>query len=496
MVVNLRLSSILFIFLPSIFHTSKQTACKDYLLDVIIHLKQEIHQIFTECSSIDILLHSKLLEHLTRYSSVPSFFRTDFDIPSGFVIMDVNDVKNDTQLSFPTKYHRPCSMLVTETVNEIDSGTQDPQTLLHMMPYNIHRSFFVLYAFQTNLSDVVLGQISALVSQLQHTLLLACTDNADSVAIFKGSALTNMSEIGYYRKSSGFAVTKPLFSHLEEDLEGRTVYALTCVVCNPDKELYERLGFWDNFVYGFIHAMCVKFNATLDSEQVFGVPGNGLKEDGSWDDFVGPLVDGSAMLSTMIKPNLLVETVAYFTMPYLYDGAAFVTGPPMMKTNTDISVLKAPLNVNVWIVFILSLISVFACLELVAHLHQENYAHRKILIAVLTPIVDQNAFTSKFGRTTNDGIVNIMIGLWLLCLIVVSCAYRSELLSAIVIPKYIMPPQTFAQLVESDYEIGGIFYSNFMENELRAANNTVSRKIMENIYEYDYIDPPVSCWSW
>ena len=79
--------------------------------------------------------------------------------------------------------------------------------------------------------------------------------------------------------------------------------------------------------------------------------------------------------------------------------------------------------------------------------------------------------------------------------IVIGCAYKSDLTAFIVKPAFVHPPTTFEELVRSEYKIGALFYSGNLEEHFLGLNNSMSRAIQKRVYEYDFLEPDVSCSS-
>ena len=100
-------------------------------------------------------------------------------------------------------------------------------------------------------------------------------------------------------------------------------------------------------------------NATpeFELEPVFSLPSDGLNEEGDWDYWAQPLLDGSAAISTLMRHSILVSKVVHFSRPVAHDSCCFITGKPRKVENPELfSKLIAPLGFEVWILGLISLI--------------------------------------------------------------------------------------------------------------------------------------------
>ena len=90
---------------------------------------------------------------------------------------------------------------------------------------------------------------------------------------------------------------------------------------------------------------------------MFSLLSDGLNEEGDWDDWAHPLVDGSAAISTLMRHSVLVSKVVHFSRPIAHDSCCFITGKPRKAANLEFfSKLIAPLSFEVWLGSLISLI--------------------------------------------------------------------------------------------------------------------------------------------
>ncbi|CAG7817158.1 unnamed protein product, partial [Allacma fusca] len=260
------------------------------------------------------------------------------------------------------------------------------------------------------------------------------------------------------------------------------------LILDLDNENFHKTGIWEDAYMAVTYEALGRFNVSFETSSAMGIPTGDQNEDGEWDDFTNPLVDGSSAVSTVIKPTYLKGEVIYLTKDYMHDSAIFISAPPLQTKFGSLSVLKDPLEYEVWMGFLISISSMIAVLQAIIYLRIGKLAYRTIAQIVLYPILDQMAFThqSKSGFS-KDRVVNVMVGTWYLSLIVLACAYKSKLISAIVCPHYITRPQNFAELAASKYDIGIVFYTGFLENDFRELNTSVNAEIARRAVEYDYL---------
>ena len=109
----------------------------------------------------------------------------------------------------------------------------------------------------------------------------------------------------------------------------------------------------------------------------------------------------------------------------------------------------------------------------------------------MSTLIDQSVLgIPRIAKAVQSSLSRVTIGFWFLLLIIVSCAYKSKLMSSIVVPKFHYPPRTFLELENSDYKIGALFWVRAVEDQFIALDNHVGRSITSRSRskEYPYID--------
>ena len=307
------------------------------------------------------------------------------------------------------------------------------------------------------------------------------------------------------------------------NFQGLPMIATVCPICDKSLERFERTGQWNDYATETMYELARYANATLEPVAVFGAPRTGLTPDGDWDDFALPLIDGSGVVTQLLEPTDYNRRYLLSSSPIYFDNVAFITAHPKRLRFASLARLAAPLRLNIWVGMGLSFVFLFIALEMVIQAYRKLEFKRrarcvrkasfvltaieKSLIweavpdhhwhwtafALVSSALDQVSILSgAFARNVDGNASRLLFSLWYLILIVIGCAYKSILTSTIVKPVYVHPPATFAELVESDYKIGAIFYTGNLDANFAALNNSVSRAIQERVHEDNFLEPDVS----
>ncbi|CAG7817669.1 unnamed protein product, partial [Allacma fusca] len=269
-------------------------------------------------------------------------------------------------------------------------------------------------------------------------------------------------EKGYSDKLSPVDVWKHLFviNPRKFNYEGNGMEALVCAVCDKHLIEYERTGKFTHVVVAKIFEFSKYINSSLRLIPIRFLPQESNIKDGDWDDFIKPLLNGSAAISTIIRLAPGHLPILYETMYSSEEGVRFVTGTPQRILHNSIYRLTSPFSLSVWISSLWCIVTVFLTLEIIIRYQIDHFQclSRKFrqgekyrrhhssntLIAILQPIVDQNALSSiTFSKSIKNNFGRVLIGMWFLLLISLGCVYKSKLIQMVVMPRYHQPPSTF-----------------------------------------------------
>ena len=402
---------------------------------------------------------------------------------------------------YSARYRRPYSVVYFKLDPFLNGEKVIPSNAIGDWPDNIAlrtaspmtQTFFVFYTFNSRWQATDVYAFSNLTALILHSVFIVPA--GQTVQIFKDipqlprTGLTSLGHFSTNRKFKSDRNDDPkLFTEIMS-FHGEPTLVLTHAHGTPDPHLLETTGVLSGIMYGPIYKMLTRFNATFVAEEIFGVPGVGTDEHGNLDNFIIPLVEGTAAMTAVLKGNAEISKYVYLSHPYLHDGVKFTTGLPQKKKIKSLHALRNPFGRTLWLVACFTAVSMVITLEIISHVHQHESSKRKLFWAILQSILDQQCFSDK--RMTQDMAVHMSMGAWLLGLIVIGCAYKTRLTAVITIPRYTFPPRTFEELLASSYDIGAVMYTNSLENDVKFSKNAISAALQDRIFEYDYLEPYV-----
>ena len=497
----------------------------DSLLQVFNRIEENIQTTFPHCTQLNHILglKSSMLNNLPNAVSLQHGSKSR-DSVSAVLNIDLSPTANNIgdfyihyviENKYFFKYHQPCSVVLdeldhslldnTDRLNNATVGQRWPERILPLLPNKVQNTFFIFF---TSVIPADPEQYKSKVNQLMHetSMILhsafVIPEEMDIISVLKGLPRNSQGDLKlistYHSISNEFAWedSQNLFYKMYTNFHADAAISLFCIVCRYDGEVYKRTGIARNNIAVSWHEVHEKFNLTSVREEIFGVPNTGVKlneEDPEdidmmeYDDFLLPVVEGTAAMSTLIITSPYIEDVVYSTRPYFYDAMCFITGPPKQHRIDSIFVLREPLDDPVWIGFAISFFAVILTIETFMYNGKGERRRLQALAATFRPVLDQSgAFT---GRVKSSG-VKAILGTWLFALIVLGSGYKSKLVSTIVIPHYDYPPRTFVELEKSDYKIGAIYYHKVL-HDFTVFNTTVNVNLMKRASEIDFLGADV-----
>ena len=484
-------------------------------------IASHIKNTFPHCSHLIQVFesHSDFLKTATEASQLLQYM--DATNQPGRLIIDLSPTANsgDPYIRFFIenryffKYHQPCSVVFyelnsplldnAEHLNNATFGRRWPERALPLLPNNVQTSFFVFFSSHaSNDPRTYKSRVNDFMHQtgmILHAVFLIPQDTGE-IKVLKGipkNSKGNLDSVATYDGDSFKAVPgKSLFYRMYTNFHGDPLITVDCMVCKSDDELYKRTGLGRTGFHVAWYIIHEKFNMTRASEEIFGVPGMGVKldkdEDGNeiweYDEFLLPLIGDAAAISVFVITHPYVQEVVWLTRPYIYDAMCFLTGPAKVHKMESAAVLQEPLENQVWCALTVSFFALVLSLHLLTAYKGDESTFLKVVAAVIRPILDQSII---IGRWIGSCRVQILIAMWLLAMIVLGSAYKSKLLSAIVVRRYDYPPRTFEELARSDYVIGAIFFQS-VEHDFLAFNTSVNWELAGRIGELDFMLPDVS----
>ncbi|CAG7826741.1 unnamed protein product [Allacma fusca] len=298
--------------------------------------------------------------------------------------------------------------------------------------------------------------------------------------------------------------------------------ANVCPVCGDGVEIFQKTGMWKSLLTAALYDISLQMNATLELLPVFGAVNLAKNDDGEWDDYITPLLDGSVIFAAMVRPARDTYEVIQITRPTLFDSVTFVYALPEPIIFNPLIRLVLPFQLSVWSAVISSVIATFLILKAILYCRKKRFYESKILklrivnslkmqialdakhqidpvfrvesIAILgvvvKPILDIASIESKLlAKCLSGNLSRCMISLWLLLLISLGCGYKSKLVEIIALPNYNSPPTTFKELAESDFTIGCVMYTGQIEDDFIAKNSSISNALLPRIQEQEFLSP-------
>ena len=313
---------------------------------------------------------------------------------------------------------------------------------------------------------------------------------------------------------------KPVRTSSRLNYEGAPIVVNICTTCGKGIEYFRKTGTWNSLFEGVVYELLLLVNGTLEEQRIMTLPHVGTHKDGRWDDWLQPLIDGNAAISTVQRHTIPGSRVVMYTRPVYFDYACFITEKPKRVVKSQALKLISPLSPNVWIGSGISLFVLFIFIEFSIRTHrymERQQYFRQLLFkcrtvnkemmdsmlsphfcfltlgALLKPLLEQGGMTESFSENVrNDHQTKLLIGLWLILLIVLISGYKSAMTSVLVLPAYTTPPSTFKELAYSDYKIWAVFWTDNLELDFQLLNNQVGKRLIERAVEYNYFDDEVS----
>ncbi|CAG7719327.1 unnamed protein product [Allacma fusca] len=322
-------------------------------------------------------------------------------------------------------------------------------------------------------------------------------------------------------------VSNSMLARRYPNFEGETMSGAVCPVCGEDLEYFRETGIWKGPQIAAWHELSLRLNITMDFQPYFGDIRRGANEDGEWDAGIQMILDETAAFDSFVQPVPELYSVIYVLKPIVFGSVGFVTAfPQPIKYNT-LTRLLGPFNSDTWAATFLSVFATFILLHWTVTSREYTTIKSKLsksqkttsgstkklksncfffnklknffsndpvlaFGALTKPILDQSGTELKFQEEFSKNLSRLVLGVWLLMLISLGCAYKSKMVEMISLPNYHIPPTTFEDLARSDYSIGVIGYTNQIENDLMIKHTSASQAILARAAEYDYVSPDVS----
>ncbi|XP_021966504.1 glutamate receptor ionotropic, delta-2 [Folsomia candida] len=241
--------------------------------------------------------------------------------------------------------------------------------------------------------------------------------------------------------------------------------------------------------------LMLKFNFTYNAFTAVGGGGTGLElENGTWIGTVGDLVSGRADVGldssrTPKRVKVASFSDSFFDASYLN----FITTEG--KRVFSATAFLGSFDLFMWTCIAISTLVGFLVFKIITRsmtelgiddgdamsfarrgiVSQESWGIQYQVFFMVASYLDQDAVLPRFTP------LRCFVALWLFFTLVITTVYRSKMVSLLAFPILEEVPQTFEQLVASDYQVGFIKHGDSAYNTLKASTDKVYVKLLEGM---------------
>ncbi|XP_035700587.1 glutamate receptor ionotropic, delta-2-like [Folsomia candida] len=210
--------------------------------------------------------------------------------------------------------------------------------------------------------------------------------------------------------------------------------------------------------------------------------GSGLKlPNGTWIGTVGDVLSGKADvgITTAHTPDR-IQAVS-FTSSFMDVSYLVLVKGHGTQIFSLFAFLK-PFDEVMWICLGISTLVAFLTFKMISEwmkrIHgTDSWTIQRQIGFILTSYLDQG-FAPGIPKFTP---LRCFIGLWFCFGIVITTIYKSKMVGLLAFPTLEQVPETFKELVDSEYQVGFPFHGNAAYNTLKASTNPVYVKLVKNM---------------
>ena len=426
-------------------------------------------------------------------------------------------VKLQNRTTWPDITHfGACSVTIHANLPAVNS-TEKMQCWKTYPVESMSRDFHIFIAHDTRKRK--LFELGRSTRKIVHAFILVSATNC--ACVYKlGARGTDLVPLSMY--CSVAEITSPSSGILEMRSKAPNLkrspiqVCLRCPDCDEKLKEFERTGKWADLALGTVYELAGVLNGTLDFHEPFSTPKDGPDEDGQWDAWTQPLIDGSGTISAFIRLPPGKAKVLLYTRAVAYDSIGFITRKPQQVGGYQkLPKLLSPFGFDVWLALIASILGLFVTIEIlictrnrypVCHSRQNRviqvrsrrgeappkHLSSMTLSSLLSPVVSQPGITHNFQVIIGHGSqLRFLLAVWLAALIVLMCSYTTTMTSNIVLPLYNKPPSTFEELADSGYKIFAELWTDNLEIEFASLNKSFSKRISAKVIDTNVLDNEV-----
>ncbi|CAG7731235.1 unnamed protein product, partial [Allacma fusca] len=356
-----------FIIFPFCFcHTAKSFLINQLLSNFI---KSFYSSVSEQCSSLDLVFYGDF-STFTTSQSVDPLVPEQF---SQFRILQIFQLNRSKPLSRFLK-HFGCLTYFSQVEN-MSTFSLTPVATFGDYFYSSYY-FFLLPINPLQDSTVGLTELAELTKSIKRPAFLALTINSLRAFITEGlsdKTTIRVFESEIFPEDINPKIVKRIqeFSYFNKpriNLRQEELKSLVCAVCMPKEDVVEHPIPIFNTLFTFMGFI----NATLIMEPIFSDMNDGNNfRDGEWDEWVEPLLDGTAATSMPLKlvPGHL--QIFYPTKGFFL-RVTFHTGRPRKAGFNSLRQLADPFKISVWILTVVFVLTTFIVLELIPYVKSKN----------------------------------------------------------------------------------------------------------------------------
>jgi hypothetical protein len=258
---------------------------------------------------------------------------------------------------------------------------------------------------------------------------------------------------------------------------------------------------WDNFDVATVYYTAEYLNASLIFETVYSPPVRGILPSGRYDDYIQPLIDGTAHISSFNVPSDFAPGVVFFSKTMMYDQTSFLTAPPKLQMVSFLQAIFLPFSLETWLVLLIIIIEIFALL-LVAEwtfsysekvdpsckLRNTRGNMLQLFIGVSKSVLEQPSLEEDIHPVLRKLHFWRPLICWSLLSTVLCAFYKSELIGAFVSPNFVRPPRNFDELSRSEYKIKSILFAGNIDVALKMVNDSLAQMLLSRVEEVAWSD--------
>lgn len=213
--------------------------------------------------------------------------------------------------------------------------------------------------------------------------------------------------------------------------------------------------------------------------------------NGTWVGSVGDVYYGDATFCMLCSISLSRHKVIDMCSPVTYEYVKYAMGP-RAKLYTWQAIFW-PFSWDLWVAMMMTFVTIIFCSYLFLKYNvEENQSSWDITAAVqFFPkvfIEQADVLPVDIPQT-----IKIIMGYWLLFTLIGTTLYRAKMVTFMTFPVFESAPQTFDELVKSEYKIVFHYFPNIAYNSFRLSSNPVMQQTFQKLIK----EPdPVLCMKY